>query len=119
MVDFSREQTMDEHSATVKFLLEWVWVPMAGAVMWLFKRLLGMEKRHDHDVSAHKAEIAATNLATAVDRANMLALVDRIENIDKRNELAHQAFGAKIDTHHNAVTKRLDNLLTLAKNGKE
>jgi len=102
---------MDGQYPAMVFILEWVWVPMGLSIMWLFKRVLGMEK----NVTERRAGI---NTKLAVLESQQEALKDNFEDFTERNEKAHQRIEEKIDTHNDRVMKRFDSLTGLLRNGK-
>lgn len=97
---------MDEHSATIKFLLEWVWAPIVVAMGWLLRRILRLE-----DTSKDAA------LARAVISANQMHMEKRFEEYDRKNEAAHNKIAERLDDHHRIVTGRIDETIKLLRNG--
>ena len=91
--------TPEPTNEVLLFILEWIWIPVLTIVLWLVRKVFGIEavqarfdERMDHVESA-------------------------VNRVDKTNTEQHKNLEDKIDAHNDRVTKRLDSLLTIARNG--
>jgi hypothetical protein len=99
---------MDERSAIVLFVLEWVWLPMGAVVLWSIRRIFGLERSRS---------VVHTELAVL--KSTQKQLADDMRRVDERNNEDHGRIETKIDRHHSSAMKRLDSLLTIAQNGQK
>lgn len=107
-VRFSRKRMADDHFDIVLFLLEWIWLPIGAAVLWCIKRLLGLQEKE-----------AGMEKEQAILETELQAVSSKLEDVDERNDTAHQNIVKKIDRHHESITRRLDSLIHMAKNGNK
>lgn len=97
---------MDDRSAIVLFVLEWVWLPIGATLLWSIRKILGLEKSHG---------MMRTDIA--VIRTSQGALKDRLKEVDERNITDHTKIEKKLDAHHTSMANRLDSLITITRNG--
>lgn len=110
---------MDGQYPAMVFILEWVWVPMGLAIMWLFTKYLALGREVtalDKNVSERRASI---NTKLAVFEAQQNSLKENFEEFTERNEKAHERLESKMDSHNQLVMKRFDSLTGLIRNGNK
>lgn len=105
---------MDEDTAlfiyTVEIIVGLVLAGYGGVLVWIIKRLLGLEDQQAHDN-------ATTNQAIAVLSKSHEGLKEETRRYDKRNEIQHDRIENKLDDHNARVMNRMDNLIKLVRNG--
>lgn len=81
------------------FILEWVWVPVVTAMLALTKKVFGLHTKTER-------------LDERMDHFEQM-----LNRVDEQNTAQHGSIEDKIDRHNDRVTKRLDSVVTLLRNG--
>jgi hypothetical protein len=81
-----------------------------GILIWLVRRVLALES----SVVTRRSEI---NKKLAVLETQQGALKENLHKIDERNNVDHDKILTRLDKYNEAITRRLDQLVKIARNG--
>jgi len=87
------------HSDTIRYILEYIWIPIVTVLVSLWVKLTGLDTR--------------TQLLEKSEKLHM----KQIENDRAVRESQRAEMLAKVDRHHDVVMKKLDSLEQRIKNG--
>lgn len=89
-------------------ILEWIWAPIVGAMLWLAQRVIALENKHKDD----KAD---TDRKLAVDQVEISNLKNKMDHLEHKNTVEHTEIKELVHDHH----KQVIGLLTAIKNGNK
>ena len=96
------------------YILTWVagvvGVIYGGILVWLIRKILGLESTHQLENGAVTTELAVLNKGLVNLEGNWAAA-------EQRNEKDHEKIVKKIDSHHRVIMSKFDRLETAVKNG--
>ena len=102
------EHAMIPDDSSFKQLIEWIWVPMAGAIAWLW---IGIVARNSSFAGAIAELDKMTDKRISLLEQHYLNIEAKLVEADSRRREDRQEIMDRIDRHHSVIYAKLD-LLT-------